>query len=101
MNGSAPLTSRSGCARLAAETKKNGARPASWPGNAPVSEGSSRGNDTADSRKEPERGIYAHLCRFTVENTSDPGFAMRVKNSRLKRHKCRAPIVFLNQPWRL
>jgi hypothetical protein len=41
-----------------------------------------------------------HLCRFTVENTSDPGFAMRVKNSSLKRHKCRAPIVFLNQPWR-
>jgi hypothetical protein len=34
-----------------------------------------------------------------VENTSDPGFAMRVKNSSLKRHKCRAPIVFLNQPW--
>jgi hypothetical protein len=52
----------------------------------------------ADSRKEPERGIYAHLCRFTVENTSDPDVAMLVRNSSLKRHKCRAPIVFLNQP---
>jgi hypothetical protein len=41
---------------------------------------------TADSRKE------RHLCRFTEENTSDPGFAMRVKNSSSKRHKCRAPI---------
>jgi hypothetical protein len=25
---------------------------------------------------------------------------MRVKKSSSKRHKCRAPVAFLNQPWR-
>src|SRR5207253_3255359 len=49
---------------------------------------------TADSRNGPERGIYAHLCRFTVENTRDSGSVRREKKSSLKRHKCRAPVAF-------
>jgi hypothetical protein len=38
-----------------------------------------RESGTADSRTQPERGIYAHLCRFKLDFFTRSGQARAVK----------------------
>ena len=53
------------------------------------------GETTADSRKHPGRSVYA---ASTHQNATSVEFPKARKIPTVKRHECRAPPAFLNQP---